>query len=82
VDGDVDRLRWRIDWAHGELKKLAGELVEMGLTGAAKFIRNSANILVTYARLTMKGVRVPYTNNQVERLMGEVAKRVKNRWMH
>ncbi len=51
----------------------------MGLPGAAKFIRNSANILVTYARLAMKGVRVPYTNNRVERLMGEVAKRVKNK---
>jgi len=25
---------------------------------------------------------VPYTNNLIERLMGEVAKRVKNRWMH
>ena len=25
---------------------------------------------------------MPYTNNLIERLMGEVAKRVKNRWMH
>ncbi len=42
----------------------------------------SANYLVTYARLAVKGHRVPYTNNLIERLMGEVSKRVKNRWMH
>lgn len=82
VDGDFERLQRRIKWTLGELRKLAGELVEEGLTGAARFIRNSANYLVTYARLAMKGVSVPYTNNLAERLMGEVAKRVKNRWMH
>jgi transposase-like protein len=30
----------------------------------------------------MKHVRVPYTNNLIERLMGEIAKRIKNKWMH
>jgi hypothetical protein len=33
-------------------------------------------------RSTENGVRIPYTNNLIERLMGEVAKRVKNRWMY
>jgi len=47
----VDRLRWRIDWALRELRRLAGELLDEGLTGAAKFIRNSANYMVTFARL-------------------------------
>jgi hypothetical protein len=73
---------WRIDWALRELRRLARELLDEGLTGAAKFIRNSANYMVTFARLAMKGVSVPYINNLMERLMGEVAKRVKNRWMH
>ena len=82
VDMDFERLRWRIDWTLGELKKLAGELAGEGLTGAARFIRNSANYMVTFARLAMKGLSVPDTNNLIERLMGEVAKRVKNRWMH
>jgi len=79
VDGDFERLQWRIDWALGELKRLSHELVDEGLTGAVRFIRNSANYLVTFARLAMKGVMVLYTNNLIERLMGEVAKRVKNR---
>jgi len=52
------------------------------LTTAAKFIRNSANYMITFARLAMKQILIPYTNNLIERLMGEIAKRVKNKWMH
>ena len=33
-----------------------------------------------YHRLT--GLRVPYTTKQIERLMGEIAKRCKHRWAH
>ena len=62
--------------------RLAQELVEEGLTAAAKFIRNSANYMVTFARLAARQVRIPYTNNLMKRLMGEIAKWVKNRWMH
>ena len=29
----------------------------------------------------MKQVRIPYTNNLIERLMGKNAKRVKDKWM-
>jgi transposase-like protein len=81
-DEDMERLRWRINRTLADLRQLADELLEDGLTGAAKFLRNSANYMVTFARLAMKHVRIPYTNNLMERLMGEIAKRVKNRWMH
>ena len=82
LDKDFGRLRWRIGWTLVELRKLASELVDAGFEGAGKFIRQSANYLVTYARLAVKGESIPYTNNLIERLMGEVAKRVKHRWMH
>ena len=52
------------------------------MTTAAKFLRNSANYLTTFAKLAIKQIRIPYTNNLIERLMGEIAKRVKNKWMH
>jgi transposase-like protein len=78
-DKDMERLQWRINKTLDELKKLAQELGEEGLTAAAKFLRNSANYMVTFARLAMKQVRIPYTNNLMERLMGEIAKRVKNK---
>jgi len=37
--------------------------------------------MITFARLAMKQIHVPYTNNLIERLMGEIAKRIKNKWM-
>ena len=81
-DGDIERLEWRINKTLKDLKQLAHELVEDGLTTAAKFLRNSANYLITFARLAINQIRIPYTNNLIERLMGEIAKRVKNKWMH
>jgi len=82
VDKDFERLRWRIYWTLSELDKLGRGLLEDGLDAAAGFIRNAANYLVTFARLAMKETRIPLTNNLVERLMGEIAKRVKHKWMH
>jgi len=38
--------------------------------------------MVTFARLAMKEISMPITNNLIERLMGEIAKRVKHKWMH
>ena len=81
-DQDMERLQWRINKTLADLQHLAKELAEDGLTTTAKFIRNAANYLVTFARLAINQIRVPYTNNLIERLMGEIAKRVKNRWMH
>lgn len=81
-DGDIERLEWRINKTLKDLKQLAHELVEDSLTTAAKFLRNSANYLITFAKLARKQVRIPYTNNLIERLMGEIAKRVKHKWMH
>jgi transposase-like protein len=81
-DQDTQRLQWRINKTLADLKQLANELSKEGLVSAAKFLRNSANYMVTFAMLAAKHVRVPYTNNLIERLMGEIAKRVKNKWMH
>ena len=82
ASGDVATLRWRVDWALLELKKISSELLAVGLMSVSRFICNSANFMVTFARLAMKGVSVPFSNNLVERLMGEIAKRVKHKWMH
>jgi transposase-like protein len=82
ADKDFDRLQSRISWALSELEKLSGELLSDGLDVVGRFIRNAANYMVTFARLAMKEVCVPITNNLVERLMGEVAKRIKHKWMH
>ena len=82
ADKDFERLKWRISWTLLELDKLSGELFLDGLDTVARFIRNAANYLVTFARLAVKETCIPITNNLVERLMGEIAKRVKHKWMH
>ena len=82
VDGDVDRLRWRIDWTLGKLREAALDLRHRGYPEAARFLERHAGFMVTFAELAVEGVAVPYSTNRVERVMGEVAKRCKNRWMH
>ena len=82
VDGDVDRLRWRIDWTLGKLGEAVVDLRLRGYPEAARFLEGHAGFMVTFAELAVEGVAVPYSSNRVERVMGEVAKRCKNRWMH
>ena len=82
ADKDFERLKWRISWTLSELDKLSRELLLDGLDMVARFIRNAANYMVTFARLAMKEICIPITNNLIERLMGEIAKRIKHKWMH
>ena len=80
-DGDVAALKKRINYTVDELKKLAEELWKLGCRKAASFIRDYSNTLVTFAVLAVKGRRVPWNSNIIERLMGEIAKRTKHKWM-
>ena len=82
ADKDFERLKCRIDWTLLELDKLSRELVSDGLDTVARFIRNAANYMVTFARLAVRETCIPLTNNLIERLMGEIAKRIKHKWMH
>jgi len=39
--------------------------------------------MVTFAELALEeDIKIPYTTNRIERLMGEVSKRCKHKWMH
>jgi transposase-like protein len=38
--------------------------------------------MVTFAELALEGVSIPYTTNRIERLMDEISKRCKHKWMH
>lgn len=63
------------------LKKLADELWTLGCRKAASFVREYSNMLVTFAVLAVRGRKVPWNSNLIERLMGEIAKRTKHKWM-
>lgn len=81
-DKDMGRLQWRIETTLRDLKALAKRAERMGYWRVTRFIQNSANKMVTFARLLIAGTRIPHTSNMIERLMGEIAKRVKNKWAH
>jgi transposase-like protein len=81
VDKDLDALKRRINCTVDELKKLAEELLKLGCFKAASFIRDYSNTIVTFAVLPVKGRKVPWNSNLIERLMGEISKRTKHKWM-
>jgi len=81
-DKDMVRLKRRIDWTLEKLGEAARDLRTRGHDKAAEFIERHAGFMVTFAELALEGIRIPYTTNRIERVMGEVAKRCKHKWMH
>ena len=81
-DGDKERLKARIDTALKELHSITDELEDRGYTKASAFIMKNARFMVTFAELALEDVEIPYTTNKIERLMGEVSKWCKHKWMH
>jgi len=81
-DGDMNRLEKRVKTTLEGLKELANNVSKLGCWRTSRFIQSSANYMVTYALLMIKGIKIPWNSNTIERLMGEIAKRVKNKWMH
>lgn len=81
-DKDYARLEWRVNKTKSELRQLAEDLSWNGWTTAGAFLRNEADAIVLFARLAPQRSDVPWTTNLVERIMGEISKRVKHKWMH
>jgi len=80
-DGNMDALKDRIDSTVDTLKKLAVRLKNLGCAKAAEFIRRVSNTAVTFAKMAVEGRCVPWNSNIIERLMGEISKRCKHKWM-
>jgi len=76
------QLQRRIHRTLRALHKIAKELNEDGYLRAAEFIIKNAKFMVTFAELALEDIKIPYTTNRIERLMGEVSKRCKHKWMH
>ena len=82
ADKDRDTLSRRIESTIKELGRLADEMEERNHIKTAAFIRSHARFIVTFAKVALeKGIRIPYTSNAIERLMGEISKRCKHKWM-
>ena len=81
-DGDMHAIEARIESTLVELNKLAQSLSRRGYAKASEFISRNANVMVTFAKLAVQGIDIPYTSNAIERLMGTIAARCKHHWMH
>ena len=81
-DRDGERLQARIEKTLRELYGMASGLRDRGYPKAAAFLEKHARFTVTFAELALEGIEIPYTTNRIERLMGEVSKRCKHKWMH
>jgi hypothetical protein len=81
VDKNTDDLKNRINSTADELKKMSKELWKLGCRKTATFIKVYSNSMVVFAKFAANGRRVPWNSNIIERLMGEIAKRVKHKWM-
>lgn len=79
--GESDAIRHRIKQTIKEFRRLATRIENEGYYKAAGFLRNSAVSVTTFATLALEGIQVPWHNNHLERLMGEVSKRCKHKWM-
>ncbi len=80
-DKNTGVLKNRIDQTVAELKKMSKELWKLGCRKTAKFIKDYSNSMVVFARFAVMGRRVPWNSNIIERLMGEISKRTKHKWM-
>ncbi len=78
---DPERIKAKISSTIDEFKRIAKELTEKYCYKAAKFIRDYSNSMVTFAKLAVEGIEIPWTSNVIERLMGEISKRIKHKWM-
>ncbi len=80
-DKNTEALKKRINHTVAELKKMSKELWKLGCHKTAKFIKDYSNSMVVFARFAVTGRKVPWNSNIIERLMGEISKRTKHKWM-
>jgi len=76
-----DEIVHRIKQTTKEFRRWATILLEQGMKRASFFLRRLSNAVTTFASLALRGVIIPWHNNLLERLMGEVSKRCKHKWM-
>lgn len=79
--GENDAIVHRIKQTQKEFRRLSTNLFNDGKRKAASFLRRISNAVTTFAQLALQGITIPWHNNVVERLMGEVSKRCKHKWM-
>jgi len=78
---DKETLKMKINECVDKLKEFNEYLDELGCKDTAKFVKKHSNFIVTFAILATEGQKIPWNSNIIERLMGEIQKRCKHKWM-
>ena len=79
--GEFDAVEHRIKQTTKELRRRATMFQDLGYYTTAEYLRRASNTVTTFAALALKGIEIPCDNNVLERVMGEVSKRCKHKWM-
>ena len=82
-DDNKKALSTRIKQTLGGLYDTTKRMKTRGYLKTAEFIRTHAVQMVTFAKIALtRSILMPYTSNAMERLMGQISKRCKHKWMH
>jgi len=76
------RIKKRITKTKNDLENIAIDLLNKEFNRAAKFIMFHLDTVTLFAGEAVNLVIVPWTNNIMERFIGEIGFRIKNRWAH
>ena len=71
----------RIRKAEKALNEFVEEMESKGYWRVSKFFERHMKNILLFAYKRLEGISIPWHNNRMERLMGEIAKRMKNKWM-
>jgi hypothetical protein len=80
-NSEPQRIGEKINQVVDGMESLANRLKDLDCPQSAAFLNTYSNTLVTFARLSLAGIDIPWNSNMIERLMGEISKRVKHKWM-
>ncbi len=77
-----DAVEHRIQQTTKEFRRLGTLLHQEGCRRAARLLHRVSSFVTTFATLALQGITIPWNSNLIERLMGEVSKRCKHKWMN
>jgi len=78
---DKPDLESRIKKAEKALNEFVEEMESKGYWRVSRFFRKHMKNVLLFAYKKLEGISIPWHNNRMERKMGEISKRMKNKWM-
>jgi galactose-1-phosphate uridylyltransferase len=82
LKNSLDKLsKEKIEEVEKALNEFVKEMESKGYWRVVRFFKKHMKSILLFAYKRLEGISIPWHNNWMERLMGEIAKRMKNKWM-